>query len=144
MIAWLQEAESFLRSWNVFSNTRKSPNFMKPGSSSPHSQEPATFPRLLWMCRNMINFLRSGIVTISSNPQAGGPPCFDRQRLLFQYMRSCHPYLEAVPPSATWGRVMPWWQRYTYHSLSWHSLICSLPYDRSTVSSNASSPHSVI
>ena len=23
--------------------------------------------------------------------------------------------LEAVPPSATWGRVMPWWQGPTYH-----------------------------
>ena len=23
--------------------------------------------------------------------------------------------LEAVPPSATWGRAMPWWQRPTYH-----------------------------
>jgi hypothetical protein len=24
--------------------------------------------------------------------------------------------LEAVPPSATWGRAMPWWQEPTYHT----------------------------
>jgi hypothetical protein len=23
--------------------------------------------------------------------------------------------LEAIPPSATWGRAMPWWQGPTYH-----------------------------
>jgi hypothetical protein len=30
------------------------------------------------------------------NPEAGGPPLFACPRLLIQYIRSYHPYLEAV------------------------------------------------
>ena len=60
---------------------------------------------------------RRGVVSISSNPQAGGPPLFGCSRLLFQYIRSYPPYLEAVPPSATWGRAMLLWQGPTYDGL---------------------------
>jgi hypothetical protein len=31
-------------------------------------------------------------------------------RLIIQYIRSYPPYPEDFPPSATWGRAMPWWQ----------------------------------
>jgi hypothetical protein len=36
-------------------------------------------------------------------------------RLLIQHIRSYHPHLEVVPPTATWGRAIPWWQGPTNH-----------------------------
>jgi hypothetical protein len=43
-------------------------------------------------------------------PQAGRPPIVCCARLLIQYRRRYPTYLEAFPPSATWGRSIPWWQ----------------------------------
>jgi hypothetical protein len=65
---------------------------------------------LLWLFRNMVKFLRWGVISTSPNPQVGGPPLVSCRRLLIQYIRSCLPYLEAVSPSATWGCAMTWWQ----------------------------------
>jgi len=48
--------------------------------------------------------------------QAGGQHTVGSLRLLIHYIHSYPPYLEAVRPSATWGRAMPWWQGPTYHS----------------------------
>jgi hypothetical protein len=67
-------------------------------------------PRLLEIFHNMIHFLRWGVVSTSPNPQAGGPPFVGCPWLLIQNIRSYPPYLKAIPPSATWGRAMPWWQ----------------------------------
>jgi hypothetical protein len=72
-------------------------------------------PRLFWMIRNLVIFLRWGVLSTSSNPQAGGPPLFGCPRLLIQCIRSYPPYPEAVPPSTTRGRAMPRWQGITYH-----------------------------
>jgi hypothetical protein len=55
-------------------------------------------------------FLRWGVIGPTPNPQAGGPPLVGCQRLLIRYVRSYPPYPEDFPPSATWGRAMPWWQ----------------------------------
>jgi hypothetical protein len=94
---------------------------MEPEGSSPHSQEPLTCPypepdpRHLWMCRNMIKFLRWRVVSTSPNPQAGRPPLVGCLRMLIQYICGYPSYLEAVLPSATWARAMPWWQWPTYH-----------------------------
>ena len=71
-------------------------------------------PTPLCMIRNMFKFLRRGVVSTSPNSHAGGPPLVGCSRLLIQYI---HSYLEAVPPSATWGRAMPRWQGPTYHGL---------------------------
>jgi hypothetical protein len=70
-------------------------------------------PRPLCMIRNMFEFLR-WVVSTSPNPQAVGLPLVGCPRVLIKYIRSYLPYLEAVPPSATWGRAMPWWQGPTY------------------------------
>jgi hypothetical protein len=64
-------------------------------------------PRLFAIFR-IINFLRWGVVSTSPNPQAGGPPLVSCPWLLIQYICGFPPYLEAVPPFATWGRAMPW------------------------------------
>jgi hypothetical protein len=74
-------------------------------------------PRLLTIFRNMIKW---GVVSTSLNPQAGGPPLVGCPRLLIQYIRSYHPYLEVAFPSVSWGRAMPWWLGPTYHGMCSH------------------------
>ena len=83
---------------------------MQSEGSFPHSQEPITLnPMLTYPFRNIFKFLRWGVVGTSPNPQAGGPPPVGSPWLLIQYIASYPPY-QAVPPSATWRRAMPWWQ----------------------------------
>ena len=66
---------------------------MEPESSSPYPQVPATRPYLeptpvfLNIC-----FLRRGVVSTSSNPQAGGPSLVGCPRLLIQFIHSYPPY----------------------------------------------------
>ena len=84
------------------------------------NQRISLIPRHHVIFRNMVNFLRWGVVNTSPNPQAEGPPLVRCPRLLFQYIRRYHPYLEAVPSPATWERAMPWWQGPTYHGLPSH------------------------
>jgi hypothetical protein len=74
-------------------------------------------PGLLAIFRNMINFLWWEVFSTSPKHQAGGPPFVGCTRLLIQNIRSYPPYLEAVPPSATWGRSMSWWQGPTYSQI---------------------------
>ena len=49
-------------------------------------------------------FLRYGVVSTSSNPQAGGPPLFGCPRLLIKYIRSYYlywrPFLHPQPADA--------------------------------------------
>jgi hypothetical protein len=71
--------------------------------------------KVLWLVRNIVKFLRWAVVSTLPKSQAEGPPLVGCPRLLIQYIRSYPPYLQAVPPSATWGRAMPWWQGPTYH-----------------------------
>jgi hypothetical protein len=42
-----------------------------------------------------------------AQPQAGGPPLSFSDYSIYSQLRSI---LEAVLPTATWGRAMPWWQ----------------------------------
>ena len=70
------------------SQPRNSPHYMEPEGSLPHSQ----VSRSLWLVRNMILFLRWGVVSTSSNPQAVGPPLVGCPRLLIQFIRGCSPY----------------------------------------------------
>jgi hypothetical protein len=67
------------------------------------------------MFSNTVKFLR--VVSTSSNPIAVGPPFVRYPRLIIQYIRNYPPYLEAVLPSATWGRTMPWWQGPAYQAM---------------------------
>ena len=46
------------------------------------------------------------LFSASTNSQAGESPLVDCPRPRIQYIRGHPPYLEAVPPSATSGRVM--------------------------------------
>jgi len=72
----------------------------------------------LYLVRNLsewfvtLYFLRSGVVRTSLKPQGERPCLIGSLRLLIPYVRSM---LEAVPPSATRGRAMQWWQGPIYH-----------------------------
>ena len=74
------------------------------------TEESVQFRGLLSLCRNTVMFLRWGVVSTSPNPQAGWPPFVGCPRLVIQCFCSHPPHLEAVPPSATWGRAMLWWR----------------------------------
>jgi hypothetical protein len=52
-------------------------------------------PRPFVTFRDVIHFLRWGVVSPLPNPQAGGPPLVGCPRLLIQYIRSYPPYLDA-------------------------------------------------
>jgi hypothetical protein len=67
-------------------------------------------PRRFETFRNNKKILRWGIVGLKPKPQAGGPPLAGCPRLVIQYIRSYPRYPEDFPPSANWGRAMPWWQ----------------------------------
>jgi hypothetical protein len=80
-------------------------------------------PRMLYQiispspgpCERFVkSFLQWGLLSTSPKPQAGVPPLVGCLRLLIQYIHSYISYLEAVPPSATWGRAVLWWQGPTY------------------------------
>jgi hypothetical protein len=59
--------------------------------SSPPVPILSPIPRSLCMIRNIINFLRWGVVSTSPNPQAGGQPLVGCPRLLIQNIRSYPP-----------------------------------------------------
>jgi hypothetical protein len=96
--------------------------------SLPHSQEPTNCPypepdrsslgstqvsvRFGGFCDWFITWLSFYGEEFSAprSTPSEGPPFVGCPRLLIQYIRSYLPYLQAVPPSASWGRAMP-----TYH-----------------------------
>jgi len=99
---------------------------MEPKCSLPHSQVHATCPYpepnyhsrsfaySLTVSQHAMSLLW-GVVSTSPNAQPGGLPIVGCPQLLIQYIRNYPPILEAVPPSATWGRAIPWWQGPTHH-----------------------------
>jgi hypothetical protein len=60
-------------------------------------------------------FLRRVVVSTSLNPPLWSTiPCL-LSATAYSICSQVPTIFEAVPPSATWGRAMPWWQRPTYH-----------------------------
>jgi hypothetical protein len=64
--------------------------------SLPCSQELAS-PRSCVTYCNKLDFYGEGLLSLSPNPQAGGPPFISCPQLFIHYIRSYSPYLEAVP-----------------------------------------------
>jgi hypothetical protein len=69
------------------------------------------------------HFLKRGVVSTLPNHPAGRQPLFYCPQLLIQQTGSYSLYLEAVPPSATWGRAMPWWQRPIYRGVHFRASV---------------------
>jgi hypothetical protein len=85
---------------------------MEAEGSLPHLEQPAI--RFREVCEWL---LRWGVVGTSLNSQVGAPLLVGCPRLLIQNIRSYPPYLQAVRPSATWGRAMLWWQGPIYRGV---------------------------
>jgi hypothetical protein len=63
---------------------------------------------------NILSFYGEASLVPRATPEVEGSPLFSCPRLFIQYFRSYPQYLEAVPPSATWGRTMSWGQGPTF------------------------------
>jgi len=107
---------------------------MEPEGSLPHSQVPATPPYpetarshrnispgmrfTLWLFRNMTRFYGEELLAPRPTPKLEDHPLSAVCDCLFNIYSQLPSILEAVPPSATRGRAMPWWQGPTYCFLS--------------------------
>jgi hypothetical protein len=66
------------------------------------------------MFRNKVHFYGEELLAPCPPPSWRTTPCQSSTTANSIYLQlSCK--LEAVPPTATWGRAMPWWQGPTYH-----------------------------
>jgi hypothetical protein len=81
--------------------------FFRLGRLSTESVQDRGFLRIFV---TSLFFLRRGIVSPTLNSHAGGPPLVGCTRLLIQYIRSNLHNWRVFPPSAIWGRAMPWWR----------------------------------
>jgi hypothetical protein len=62
----------------------------------------------------VLSYLFCASSSSTPNPQAGEPPLVGCTRLLVQYIRSHHPYLEAV---SSIRYLRTWWQETTWHGV---------------------------
>jgi len=74
---------------------------------------PQTRP-ILWVFRNMIRFYGEELLATPQPPSWRTTPCRLSATAYSIYLR-LPSILEAVPPTATWGRTTPWYQEPTYH-----------------------------
>jgi hypothetical protein len=68
-------------------------------------------PRLSFLFRKKLGVLRWWVFSTLPNRQAGGPPLSAVRDFLFNIFAATLHICRPSPPSATWGRAMPWWQR---------------------------------
>jgi len=88
------------------------PNLMSPFRCLGHTKG----PRQVLMFRNKASFYGEELWTPRPTPSGRITPC--RLSVYAYSIYSQLPsILEAVLPSATWGRIMPWWQGPSYHHL---------------------------
>jgi hypothetical protein len=64
--------------------------------------------------RNMIRFYGEELLAPRPTPSWRTTPC-RLSTTAYSVYSQLLPILDAVPPSATWGRVMMWWEGPTYH-----------------------------
>jgi len=96
---------------------------MEPKGSLPHSQVPAFCPysKVSVLVRDMSScFVKMPVFTVRSCQHPAHPPRWRTTpcRLSATANSICSQLpsiLEAVPPTATWGRAALWWQGPTYH-----------------------------
>ena len=73
----------------------------------------------LWTFRNTIRFYGEELLAPTQHPSWRTNP---RRLSATAYSRYSQLSFtsEAIPPSATWGRAMPWWKKPTYHGKRCH------------------------
>jgi hypothetical protein len=71
---------------------------------------------IVWMFRNRIRFYSEELLALRPTPEPEDHPLSAVRDFLFNIFAATL-HIGAVPPSATWGRAMPWWQRTTYHGV---------------------------
>jgi hypothetical protein len=77
-------------------------------------------PRLnALMFRNMIRFYTEDLLAPRPTPKVEDHPLSAVSDCLFDIIAATL-HIEGLPPSATWGRAMPWWQGPTYHGAAYH------------------------
>jgi hypothetical protein len=97
---------------------------MEPEGSLPYSQTPVAFPHPEPIALSLFSCLRRTKWSVSVRCpvkrfylQGAGTPLVSCPRPLIQHNCSYPPYLEAVPPPTTWGRVILWLQRPGFHKM---------------------------
>jgi hypothetical protein len=65
--------------------------------------------------RNKATFYNAELLAPRPTPKLEVTPCL-LSATTYSIYSQLPSILKAVPPSATWGRAMPWWQRSTYHA----------------------------
>jgi hypothetical protein len=92
---------------------------MEPEGSLPCSQGPSTGPypepdrigtRPFLTFRNKLLFLLWGVVSPTPNPKLEDHPFSAVRDCLFSIFVATLHIWRPSPPSATWGRFVPWWQ----------------------------------
>jgi hypothetical protein len=78
-------------------------------------------PRHMYPFCNRTSFLGEELLAPCQNPELEDHSLSVSETAysIFSHLASI---LEGVPPSATWGRAMPWWHGPTYHGNSLHYL----------------------
>jgi hypothetical protein len=125
------EEKLFLRSSQLCSYSRTSQHLMEPEGSSPCSQEPSIGPypepdqsskyhrsitqwirprpSVLVNFHNKLIFWGEKLLAPRPTPKLDDHPLLAVHDCLFNIAVTIHIWRPS-PPSATWGRAMPWWQ----------------------------------
>jgi hypothetical protein len=141
-------AEHFLRSRQLCSYSRTSQHFIEPQGSLPCSQEPSTGPypvpdqsnsylpihflslrsfiqricpdaRLLVTFRNKLIFYGEELLGPRQTLKQEDHPLSAVRDCLFSIFVAALQNWRTSPPSATWGRALPWWQGTHLTSAAW-------------------------
>jgi hypothetical protein len=107
------------------------PKFHNHIHNSP-PEGPVWFQGLCIWFVTCLSFYGKELLAPRPTPQAERPPLVGCPRLLILHIHSYPPYLQAVPPSATSGRAMPWWQGPNYHGLS-HSTVIKIIFSQTEI-----------
>ena len=87
---------------------------MEPESSLPYSQVPATSPfsrGSIWPCEYFLTWGFTGRLCYHlAQPQSWRTTPCRLSATVYSIYLQIPSISQAVPPSATWGRAMPWWQ----------------------------------
>jgi hypothetical protein len=83
---------------------------LKHPRSVPFCQRIRPGPRLFRTLRNKLGVLRWGVVSPRPTPKLADHPLSALRNCLFNIFAATLHICRPSPPSATWGRAMPWWQ----------------------------------